>query len=85
LRKLDVEEIDTYRIELKGHTTLTLLRITPVGISSTEIRRLIKQDGSIKYLLPVSVESYIISNKLYRKEQRARDKINKKGGMTFRK
>lgn len=80
LRKLDVEEIDTYRIELKGHTTLTLLRVTPVGISSTEIRRLIKRDGSIKYLLPVSVESYIISNKLYRKEQRARDKINRREG-----
>lgn len=68
LRKLDVEAIDTYRMELKGHTTITLLRITPVGMSSTEIRRLIKQNGSIKYLLPVSVESYIISNKLYCKK-----------------
>ena len=80
LRKLDVKEIDTYRMELKGHTTLTLLRSTPVGISSTEIRRLIKQDGSIKYLLPVPVESYIISNKLYRKEQGARHKINRREG-----
>ena len=80
LRKLDVEKIDRYSIELKAHTTLTLMSITPVGISSTEIRRLIKRDGSIKYLLPVSVESYIISNKLYRKEQRARDKINRREG-----
>jgi len=80
LRKLDVEKIDRYSIELKARTTLTLLSITPVGISSTEIRRLIKRDGSIKYLLPVSVESYIISNKLYYKEQRARDKINRREG-----
>ena len=80
LRKLDVEKIDRYSIELKAHTTLTLLSITPVGISSTEIRRLIKRDGSIKYLLPVSVESYIISNKLYCKEQGARDKINRREG-----
>ena len=80
LRKLDVEEIDTCRIELKAHTTLTLMSITPVGISSTEIRSLIKWGGSIKYLLPVSVESYIISNKLYCKEQGARDKINRREG-----
>jgi len=80
LRKLDAEEIDILRIELTGRTTVTLLRITPVGISSTDIRRLMKQDGNIKYLLPASVESYIISNKLYCKVKKARDKVKRREG-----
>jgi len=74
LRKLDNKEIELHTINLQGFVTLMLLRLTPVGISSTDIRGRIKQHGSIKYLLPASVESYIIANKLYRKEHRARVK-----------
>jgi nicotinate-nucleotide adenylyltransferase len=74
LRKLDNKENELYTLNLQGPITLMLLRLTPVGISSTEIRSRIKQDRSIKYLLPASVESYIIANKLYRKEQRVRVK-----------
>jgi nicotinate-nucleotide adenylyltransferase len=74
LRKLDNREIELYTIDLQGPMTLMLLRHTPVGISSTEIRGRISQGKSIKYLLPASVESYIISNKLYRRECRARVK-----------
>jgi nicotinate-nucleotide adenylyltransferase len=66
LRKLDNGVIETYTLKLRGHNEVMLLKITPIGISSHEIRDRIRQERSIKYLLPASVESYIISNKLYR-------------------
>jgi nicotinate-nucleotide adenylyltransferase len=65
LKKLDNAEVETYCLKLKSKRDVIFLSLTPIGISSTEIRRLIKQGKSIKYLLPAEVESYIISNKLY--------------------
>jgi len=65
LKKLD-GEAETYITKLKNNRETALLRLTPIGISSTEIRMLIKQGKSIKYLLPAEVESYIIANKLYK-------------------
>ncbi len=44
-----------------------LTNITPLDISSTSIRRLVRNGESIKYLLPAAVESYILSSKLYRR------------------
>ncbi len=46
-----------------------LLPVTPLAISSTEIRRRLRTGLSIKYLLPEQVESFIISNKLYRSDE----------------
>ncbi|MDQ7786563.1 MAG: nicotinate-nucleotide adenylyltransferase [Thermodesulfovibrionales bacterium] len=66
LKELDRGKTGHHRIKLTSKRDALLLPITPVGISSTEIRRLHKRGRSIKYLLPPEVESYIISNKLYK-------------------
>jgi nicotinic acid mononucleotide adenylyltransferase len=78
LKKVDNAEIETYSMKLKSSRDIVFLRLTPIGTSSTAIRNLIQQGKSIKYLLPVEVESYIIANKLYFDKER-------KGGETFRK
>ena len=43
----------------------------PVGISSTEVRRLISMQKTIRYLVPMAVEAYIYKHGLYgaRKEK----------------
>jgi nicotinate-nucleotide adenylyltransferase len=48
-----------------GHQVLWQ-QTTLMDISATGIRRLARQGRSIRYLLPESVRSYIINNKLYR-------------------
>ncbi|WP_333654074.1 nicotinate-nucleotide adenylyltransferase [Dissulfurispira sp.] len=49
---------------LSGRKAL-VLQMTPMGISSTEIRRLLREGKSIKYLLPDKVEEYIYQHNLY--------------------
>jgi len=44
-----------------------LLSVTPIGISSTEIRRAASEGGSLTYLVPKEVENYITRKGLYRK------------------
>lgn len=41
------------------------VHVPPVGISGTEIRRRIKMGRSIRYLVPKTVEDYILSHGLY--------------------
>jgi nicotinate-nucleotide adenylyltransferase len=69
LKSLDNDEREMLKVKLKSKRDAILLKLTPIGISSTKIRRLIKLGRSVKYLLPPEVQSYIISNKLYSNEK----------------
>jgi len=66
LKDLDDLIKEAYSIKLKSESETLLLKLTNIGISSTAIRRLVRHNKSIKYLLPPEVQSYIITNRLYR-------------------
>ena len=66
LASLDRGEASLITAVLRGGRRVSLATVTPIGTSSTEIRKCVKKGSSIKYLLPAEVESYIISNNLYR-------------------
>jgi nicotinate-nucleotide adenylyltransferase len=53
-------------LTLLGGKTLHVLKITQMDVSATRIRELLKNGKSVKYLLPENVESFIITNGLYR-------------------
>ncbi|NWF52870.1 MAG: nicotinate-nucleotide adenylyltransferase [Nitrospirae bacterium] len=67
LERLDKGELESYTAKVRRDTSrkIIALRIPLIEVSGTEIRRLIRVGRSVKYLLPETVESYIISNKLY--------------------
>jgi len=57
------EQIE-YRIS--ESTSVYMLNVTDIDISASYIRTCIKKGRDIRYLLPDSVKSYIISNNLYK-------------------
>ena len=61
------EKMDEKILELREAYKLELEKIySPlIDISSTEIRQRVKNNLSIKYLVPESVEDYITNNRLY--------------------
>ena len=44
---------------------IQIIQIPLLEISSTQIRRRVKDGHTIRYLVPAEVESYIVRNKLY--------------------
>lgn len=67
LERLDKGEIESYTTKLRKdkNRKIIAIKISLIEVSGTAIRRLIRKGKSIKYMLPETVESYIISNKLY--------------------
>lgn len=65
LSDLDRRTLGVYGTTMKSGKEIFLLNVTPIGISATAIRTLLRSGMSIKYLLPEAAESYIIANKLY--------------------
>ncbi len=63
----DISEIEKMllKINAQNDTRIELLQVPMLQISSTDIRERIKNGMSVKYLLPESVEQYIIKNNLY--------------------
>lgn len=72
LRGLDGGGADSLSRTLLSGRAAHFLRLTPIGISASEIRMTLGEGGSIKYLLPPDVESFIISHGLYSVERRDR-------------
>ena len=66
LSALDARTLEMYRLPLESGRELLLLNVTPMDISATAVRALVRAGKSIKYLLPEKVESYIILHRLYR-------------------
>ncbi len=52
-------------VRLKGGRSAFIAGVSAFDVSSTGIRRLVREGVSIKYLLPETVEQYIFSHRLY--------------------
>ncbi|RJQ40483.1 MAG: nicotinate-nucleotide adenylyltransferase [Nitrospiraceae bacterium] len=66
LKKLDSAKLGQYKTKLKSGREVIMMRITPIEVSATGIRKMVKRGKSIKNLLPEEVESYIITHKIYK-------------------
>ena len=65
LGALDRGEETHGAVEVEGGVTICLEDIPLYDISSTDIRKRVRDGRTVKYHLPDSVETYIIENKLY--------------------
>lgn len=56
---------DTRTYRHRSGTTLQFLPITAIDISSTEVRRRVREGSSIRYLVPPEIERYVAERGLY--------------------
>lgn len=61
-----VEEFDFNFIELKTGRNIQFITLQDVEVSSTELRKWLRNGRPVEKFLPLSVESYIKEHKLYR-------------------
>jgi len=66
LRALDRGKMNECSFGLSEKQKVYLCNVTGLNISASRIRNLVTSGKKIRYLLPDSVNSYIISNKLYK-------------------
>jgi nicotinate-nucleotide adenylyltransferase len=67
LTDLERGDIMDYSFDISGTQKGYLTNVTGLNISASRIRSLVIKGESIRYLLPDSVKSYIISHNLYKK------------------
>lgn len=64
---LKLQIVDTYNLnDMDIYGDVIYINSEPIGISSTQIRRLVSHSKSIRYLVDDNVREYINSHKLYR-------------------
>lgn len=66
LWELDLHGYGTVEGKLEGGRKITLYAMPPLWVSSTDMREMFREGRSVRYLLPESVESYIMSHGLYK-------------------
>ncbi len=66
LKELDMGEKSVLSFDISPTGKCCLCNVTRLHVSASGIRELIAAGREIRYLLPDSVKSYIISNKLYK-------------------
>ncbi len=52
-------------LESRYRKRITLCNVPEIGLESRQIRKRVKEGKSIRYMVPISVESYIVSHELY--------------------
>jgi nicotinate-nucleotide adenylyltransferase len=67
MKETDSGAGDVYSFDISERRKGFLCKVTALDISASNVRNLIMAGKNVKYLLPDSVESYIISNGLYKK------------------